>query len=218
MLTSSREPAWGDAHPMWEVAERLVDHGHIDIKTRWPDDIPLGRDNKIYGIAPIGPALMHVPGAASAAVDTSLRADAGRRWCGHSRRTSRHRRWVRSPRCCSSCCSAIWESGDAPRARARRSSCSRRRRGCTRTIRIARSSSSRRSLGLFRATLRVANDPTKREALWWGAWAGMAVQQQVRVRARGRRRGDRRSAGRCARVAKISSASRHGPRSAARRS
>ncbi len=55
MLTTSREPAWGDAHPMWEVAERIVDGGHVDIKTRWPEDIPLGRNHKIYGIAPIGP-------------------------------------------------------------------------------------------------------------------------------------------------------------------
>src|SRR5436305_12627733 len=64
MLTSSREPAWGDAHPMWEVADRLVAHAAVDIKTRWPEDIPTGRGGKIYGIAAIGDALVHVPGAA----------------------------------------------------------------------------------------------------------------------------------------------------------
>src|SRR5258706_8945580 len=68
MLTSSREPAWGDAHPMWEVAARIVETGGIDIKTRWPDDIPPGPDGKIYGIAAIGDALPHVPGAAVAAL------------------------------------------------------------------------------------------------------------------------------------------------------
>src|SRR5438067_4799086 len=68
LLSSSREPAWGDAHPMWEVAERLVKHGAIDIQTRWPEDIPPGVDGKIYGIAPIGPSLVHVPGAAIRAI------------------------------------------------------------------------------------------------------------------------------------------------------
>src|SRR5689334_17294378 len=67
MLSSSREPAWGDAHGMWEVAEQLVAHGSIAIATRWPDDIPPGRGGKYYGIAPIGPSLVHVPGAAIAA-------------------------------------------------------------------------------------------------------------------------------------------------------
>ena len=64
LLTSSREVAWGDAHPMWEVAERIVAGDGIAINTRWPEDIPLGRDGKIYGITPIGPPLMLVPGAA----------------------------------------------------------------------------------------------------------------------------------------------------------
>ena len=31
MLSSSREPAWGDAHGMWEVAERLWSQQAIDI-------------------------------------------------------------------------------------------------------------------------------------------------------------------------------------------
>jgi hypothetical protein len=68
LLTSSREPAWGDAHPMWEVAAHLVDGFHVDIQTRWPEDIPTGRGGKIYGIAAIGDALAHVPGAAVMAV------------------------------------------------------------------------------------------------------------------------------------------------------
>jgi len=44
-----------------EVADHLVDHGTIDISTRWPEDLPPGRDGKIYGIAPIGPSLVLVP-------------------------------------------------------------------------------------------------------------------------------------------------------------
>lgn len=72
MLTSSREPAWGDARPMWETADRLVQHGAIDIKTRWPDDMPPGRDGKTYVITPIGAVLVHVPGAALTAMAHGL--------------------------------------------------------------------------------------------------------------------------------------------------
>lgn len=68
LVTSSREPAWGDARPMWEVATQLVAEHRIDIGVRWPEDIPPGRGGKIYGIAPIGPALMQVPGVVLAGV------------------------------------------------------------------------------------------------------------------------------------------------------
>jgi hypothetical protein len=177
MLTSSREPAWGDAHPMWEVAEGIVDHGHIDIKTRWPDDIPLGRDNKIYSIAPIGPAVIHVPGAAIAALmhriaptqqtlirplathlaPSALGATAAVLFylllldLGIRRRTA-------------SACTAIlvvastlWVYAHYPYSE---------------ILQLTT------FLGLFRATLRVARDPSKREALWWGAWAGMALNSK----------------------------------------
>ena len=66
MLSSSREPAWGDAHGMWEVAEHLLTRQAIDISIRWPEDIPPGRNGKYYGIAPIGPSLVHLPGVALA--------------------------------------------------------------------------------------------------------------------------------------------------------
>ena len=177
MLTSSREPAWGDAHPMWEVAERIVDGGHIDIKTRWPDDIPLGRDQKIYGIAPIGPAVMHVPGAAIAALthrfvrddDTLVRPLATHLGpsavgalaavlfflllgdLGVRARTA-------------SACTAImafatttWVYAHYPYSEILQLAC---------------------FLGMFRATLRVCNDPSRREALWFGAWAGMLVDSK----------------------------------------
>src|SRR5678815_919019 len=72
LLTSSREPAWGDARSMWEVAERIAQHGAIDIHTRWPEDIPPGRDGKIYGIAPIGASVVHVPGAALSAASHAI--------------------------------------------------------------------------------------------------------------------------------------------------
>nr|MBA3540993.1 hypothetical protein [Deltaproteobacteria bacterium] len=62
LFTSSREPAWGDARGMWEVADQLATHQRIEISTRWPEDIPPGRNGKYYGIAPLGPSLIHIPG------------------------------------------------------------------------------------------------------------------------------------------------------------
>ncbi len=62
LVTSSREPAWGDARGMWEVANRLVGERTIAIDVRWPEDIPPGRGGKYYGITPIGTSLVHLPG------------------------------------------------------------------------------------------------------------------------------------------------------------
>ena len=74
LLTSSREPAWGDARPMWDVADRLVQHGAIDIKTRWPDDMPPGRDGKMYGIFAswIGRFAAMAPAASQAQVQQQI--------------------------------------------------------------------------------------------------------------------------------------------------
>ncbi|MFT3694573.1 MAG: hypothetical protein QM831_15600 [Kofleriaceae bacterium] len=174
MLTTSREPAWGDAHPMWEVAESIVDGAHVDIKTRWPDDIPLGRNDKIYGIAPIGPALMHVPGAAIAALahriapkqDTLVRPLAVHLGpsamgalavtlyflllidLGIRRRTA-------------SLCAAIvalatttWVYAHYPYSEILQVAC---------------------FIGFVRSTLRVQADPSKREAIWFGVWAGLLL-------------------------------------------
>src|ERR1700742_4034061 len=177
MLTTSREPAWGDAHPMWEVAEALVNHGQVDIKTRWPDDIPLGRDQKIYGIAPIGPALVHVPGAVIAGLshhfapedDTLVRPLATHL----------------GPSALGALAAVVFFLllGDLG-IRARTAS------ACTAILAFATTTwvyalypyseilQLACFLGMFRATLRTADDPSRREALWWGAWAGMLVDSK----------------------------------------
>jgi hypothetical protein len=64
MATSSREPAWGDARGMWDVANHLLE-GEYHAKAPWPEDMP-ARDGKFYGITPIGTSIVHVPGAALA--------------------------------------------------------------------------------------------------------------------------------------------------------
>lgn len=63
MVGTSRERPWGDAHPIYDVAEALVERQEVSIETRWPPIIPLGRNGKVYAVSPLLPSLMHVPGA-----------------------------------------------------------------------------------------------------------------------------------------------------------
>lgn len=63
MVASSRERPWGDAHPIYDVAESIVERHAVHIDTRWPPIIPLGRNNKIYAVSSLLPSLMQLPGA-----------------------------------------------------------------------------------------------------------------------------------------------------------
>jgi hypothetical protein len=63
LLTGGREPPWGDARPIWEVADGLARRGEIAIATPWPPDLPRGRDGRVYAVAPLAQSLVHVPGA-----------------------------------------------------------------------------------------------------------------------------------------------------------
>jgi hypothetical protein len=171
LLTSSREPAWGDARGMWEVATRIANDREISIQTRWPEDIPAGQGGKYYGITPIGTSLVHLPGAlllgASHAIeprnDGLMRpiavhvapAALGALACvllfltlldlGIRRRTA-------------SVCAAIlavstttWVYARMPYSEVIQLAC---------------------FLGLFRQVLRVTRDPSRRDAIWLGIWAG----------------------------------------------
>ena len=64
LLTSGREPPWGDGHVQYMVAESLVHHGGIDVPRPWPDDFPPGRGGKYYSTYPIMTSLVQVPGLA----------------------------------------------------------------------------------------------------------------------------------------------------------
>lgn len=171
-LSSSREPAWGDARPMWEVADRLVQHGAIDIKTRWPDDMPPGRNGKIYGITPIGPVLMHAPGAALTAAMHAAAPEQGVLlrplfthlapallgalacvlFFGLLRDLGRSAKTASLSTAILACATTLWIYARMPYSE------------------ILQLTS---FLGLFRQTLRTANDPSKRNALWLGFWAGV---------------------------------------------
>ena len=61
--TSGARP-WGDATPVWEVADSIVHAHSLHATTRWPMNLPNGKDGHLYGLAPLLQSLVHVPGAA----------------------------------------------------------------------------------------------------------------------------------------------------------
>jgi hypothetical protein len=62
LLSSGREPPWGDANVQYMVAESLVHRGAIDIPRPWPDDLPRGSGGKFYSTYPLVTSLLQVPG------------------------------------------------------------------------------------------------------------------------------------------------------------
>ncbi|MGN6107462.1 MAG: hypothetical protein ACTHU0_20300 [Kofleriaceae bacterium] len=174
LVTSSREPAWGDARGMWEVANKLVGDRTIAIDVRWPEDIPPGRNGKYYGIAPFGPSLVHVPGvvlarsmhSAAPRYDALVRplathlapAALGALACvllflllrdlGIAARTASLCAAILA------CATTTWVYARMPYSEILQLAC---------------------FLGLFRAVLRVCDDPSKRNALWLGLAAGLLL-------------------------------------------
>jgi hypothetical protein len=63
LFSTSRERPWGDATPVWEVADSIVHSHNFHARTRWPTTLPNGRDGHAYGVAPLLQSLVHVPGA-----------------------------------------------------------------------------------------------------------------------------------------------------------
>lgn len=59
----SREIPWGDARPVYEVAETMVAGNGVYVRTRWPADAGPGRGGHFYAAQPLLPSLLHLPGA-----------------------------------------------------------------------------------------------------------------------------------------------------------
>src|SRR3954470_18461561 len=171
LLSSSREPAWGDAHSMWEVAEQLVHHQVIDIHTRWPEDIPAGRNGKIYSINPLGVSAVHVPGAALASLTHEVAPEEDPLW----RPIFTH--LAPAALGALACMLFFGLLRDLGRTARTASVCTAILAFATTTWVYARMPYSEILqlacfLGMFRQTLRTADTPTRREALWLGVWAG----------------------------------------------
>jgi hypothetical protein len=64
LLSSGREPPWGDGHVQYMVTKSLLDHGGLDVPKPWPDDLPPGRDGKFYSTYPILTSAVQLPGLA----------------------------------------------------------------------------------------------------------------------------------------------------------
>lgn len=62
LLVGSREPPWGDARVMYDVADAIVDRHQVSIATEWPPMSHRGPDGKIYSQYALGPSLVSVPG------------------------------------------------------------------------------------------------------------------------------------------------------------
>lgn len=73
LASMSREVAWGDARPVYEVAESLVAGHGVSVRTRWPADASPGRGGHFYAAQPLLPSLLHVPGAAVRLLVSHLR-------------------------------------------------------------------------------------------------------------------------------------------------
>jgi hypothetical protein len=59
----SREVSWGDARPVYEVAESMLRGQGVAVHTRWPSDAAPGPDGRYYAANPWLPSLLHIPGA-----------------------------------------------------------------------------------------------------------------------------------------------------------
>lgn len=173
LATSSREPAWGDARGMWAVADHLIARQSIAIDHRWPDDIPAGRHGKYYGIAPIGPSLIHLPGAALAQASHA----AAPRYDALVRPLATH---VGPAALGALACVLLFQLLRELGIRATTASACAAILACSTTTWVyARMPYSEilqlvGFLGLFRAVLRTCDAPIRRHALWLGAWAGIA--------------------------------------------
>jgi hypothetical protein len=62
LLSSGREPPWGDGNVQYMVADSLVHHGSLAIPRAWPDDLPRGRNDLFYSTYPLVTSLIQLPG------------------------------------------------------------------------------------------------------------------------------------------------------------
>jgi len=76
LLSSGREPPWGDGNIQYMVAESLVHRGSLAISRAWPDDLPRGRNGQYYSTYPIVASLVQLPGLVVLEAISAVRPDA----------------------------------------------------------------------------------------------------------------------------------------------
>jgi hypothetical protein len=174
LFSTSRERPWGDATPIWEVADSIVHSHNFHAKTRWPMALPSGKDGHLYGIAPILQSAVHVPGAA---LQRAIVAKYPSYWQITWRFTSHlastllgtlacllffnlcRRLGMRAVPAAASTlalafCSSVWVYSRYPYSETLQLVC---------------------FTGFFSKLLDVGKQPTWRQAAWLGVWAGLLV-------------------------------------------
>ncbi len=77
LLTSGREPPWGDANVQYMAAESMLRRGAIDIPKPWPDDQSKDAEGKWYSTYPLITSLVQIPGLMVLAAATSASPRSG---------------------------------------------------------------------------------------------------------------------------------------------
>jgi len=62
LLTSGREPPWGDCNIQYMTAESMLKRGALDIPKAWPDDLPPDEHGKFYSTYPLLTSVAQMPG------------------------------------------------------------------------------------------------------------------------------------------------------------
>src|SRR4051812_5305499 len=76
LLSSGREPPWGDGHVQYMVAQSLLHHGSLAIPRAWPDDQPRGRNGLNYSTYPLATSVIQIPGLVIQGAAAALGPDA----------------------------------------------------------------------------------------------------------------------------------------------
>ena len=64
LLTSGREPPWGDGNVQYMLAESLLHRGALDVPKPWPDDLPADENGKYYSTYPLLTSAVQLTGLA----------------------------------------------------------------------------------------------------------------------------------------------------------
>lgn len=62
LLSSGREPPWGDANVQYMAAESMLRRGALDIPKPWPDDLPPDEDGAFHSTYPLLTSAVQLPG------------------------------------------------------------------------------------------------------------------------------------------------------------
>ena len=178
MTCGSRERPWGDASIMYQVGERIVSKGKLDVAKEWPPMSHRGRGGKIYSQYAIGPSLAAAPGIALRNVIDEVspqskpltlvitshlpQAMLGALACvlffGLCRRVGAGAVSASLATLALAVATSMFIYARSPFSEILQAAC---------------------FTGFFAEVIRAPREPTRRRALWLGAWAGLLLNAKV---------------------------------------